>query len=521
MKILGLGILGVLLVASCGGESEGGAQDESVTGDDDSGDDDSGESDDDSGDDDDADDDDSDDDSGDDDSDDDSGDDDATDDDADDDDSGDDDSGDDDVSVMPTATGMPTVMPPGPGPTPTMTPGVDPPLEGCQIASQSQGQGYCDLQEQCADGIWKSSYCSQLANGNWGCSCSGASGSWELELTADAAPCGDVSALCDTISDPMFGAEETCEPTLQSQAADYCEQQVRCTKSAPLSDGVNVVQSNYQYAYCYQYGDTLSCNCNSNTASKSFSLASVALTGACDVGMDLCSADAVIEPVGEPTCMLNGESAGTGYCQRQETCTETVTVNGTEVALTSPKSSTCQTDATGVTICTCYNNSQGYTFEYAAAADAAGTCASAVSVCDSTEEPVPQGEIECGVTNQSASGSYCSASLQCTQDAALGDVTVDLSGYLYTSCQPSGDSWSCQCQGTSEVATVTVEAENAFGACTEAVEQCPDLVEVEVTSQGGGRPCVYFAQGSAAAPADVAAPAPAPGIGVPVPPCYR
>lgn len=519
MKILGFGVVGLLLLASCGGQSDDdGREGETIRGDDDSDDDadaggGKGQGDDDSGDDDSGDDD-----SGDDDSDDDTP---SGDDDSDDDAPVEDDdvpAADDDVGPMPVPDpGTPTEPPPIPVPTPPgMTPGnPGEPLEGCQPVSQSQGTGYCDIQEQCANG-YKYSYCSELPDGKWQCSCSGSSGSWELEVTAAAAPCADVAALCEDITSPEFSDEQQCAVQSQSQGADYCEKQQRCTRSAPLTDTVSVVQSSYDYAYCYADGTNLGCQCSGNSGSKSFTLADVAVSGACDLGLTLCSSDSPAEPVGEASCTVDSESSGSGYCERRETCTETVSIDGTEVSLSGPKYGRCQTDAAGVTTCSCYNNSRSYSFEFAGAADEPGTCVSAMAVCDSTDELMPEGPIECGISSQSASGSYCDANIMCTQDATVDGVVVGLSGNIYTYCQPNGDVWSCQCQSNTSTATVDVESADAWSACTEAAAQCPELVEVEVTGTGGN-PC-YGYDFVVVAPGVPVTPAPRPPPGMV--PCY-
>jgi hypothetical protein len=526
MKILSVGILGLLVLASCGGQSdEDGRQGETVASDDDEEDAGPGKGkgggnkgDDDAADDDTA------------------GDDDAADDDTggDDDAPGDDDTaGDDDAPtadddgvadddglmpmpdpIPPDEPGVPVPTPPGPGMTPGNPGNPGEPLEDCQPVGQSQGTGYCDIQEQCSNG-YKYSYCSQLASGNWQCSCSANSGSWELEVTADSAPCADVAALCEDISNPEFSDDETCNIELQSQSSDYCEKQVRCTRSAPISDTVSVVQSSYDYAYCYANGTELSCQCNSNNGNKSFSLADVAVAGACDVGLELCGSDGVVEPVGEATCTLDSEGAGNGYCERRETCTETVSVGGTQVTLSGPKYARCQTDGAGVTTCSCYNNSRSYSFEFSGAPDNAATCVDAMAVCDSNEELVPEGPVECGVTSQSASTGNCNANIQCTQDATVGGVVVGLNGNIYTYCQPNGDAWSCQCQSNTDIVTVDVESTDAWNACTEAAAQCPDLVDVEVTGSGGN-PCYGYDYVVVAPGVPVT-----PGPGIPQPCYYR
>jgi hypothetical protein len=502
MKLLSIALVSIGLVAACGGASDTGGRDESVGADDD-GDDDEGASDDDG--------------AGDDDegtSDDDAEDDDAT---ADDDvPSGDDDapSEDDDAPAgdddAPTGDDDPPVVV-QPVPTTPVTP-----IEGCEVIGQSASTTYCDISEQCSN-TSKYTYCSQTATGTWTCQCQDNFGSRELEVQGDAAPCSDVAELCTNLEVPEFTGEETCSDTLQSLNTTYCESQVRCVQAEPLTDTVSVVSSKYRYSYCYDYGDgRLQCNCSDNTRSRSFILSDVALSEACAVGRSLCDEDAPVEPVGEETCTTNFETAGSGYCERQQTCSQTLEASGAQASLTETQYGYCQTATDGTTTCSCSGNSRSYSFELGVAADATA-CEQAISVCTSDEAVTPEGPVDCTLNSQSASGGSCSANVQCTQEATVEGVVIGINGSIYSSCQQNGDAFLCYCQSGSASVTIDVTAADAWGACTTAAEQCPEVVDVQI---GSSNPCYGYPVRPPVVMTPAGASAAPPGDAIAIP-CYR
>lgn len=530
MKLLNVGLFGLLLVAGCGGGTDDGGRKggEKITNDDVS-DDDEGSTDDDGDDEGSSDDDASDDDaSGDDDrnSDDDDDDDQATDDDGDDDnvrpidvdDTTDDDGQATDDDGMLVDPGDDDPVEPGPRPTMPVDPGPRPtPVDPgeCTVVGQSQSTTWCDISEQCTNTSRYSS-CSQLADGTWQCSCSDGFQYKTLELSSGEPPCAAVSEVCSEITVPEFTGEEKCELQLQSAASTYCETQTRCTRSEPYNEEISVVQSRYKYSYCYDTGaGYIQCNCSGDKGSVSFQPTSVSIADACALGTDICDALSTAEPTGERTCTPYGNSSGTNYCQIYQNCTETLNVEGTDVVISETESGYCSLDSTrGVGVCNCYNNSRSYSFELPTNTITQESCETAMAVCATDSEPVLDGPIECDLTSQSASGTYCSANLTCSQDATVGDNTVGLYGSLYAYCTPVDSGWSCQCQSSAMSVGVEVTADAAWDACTEAVAKCPDVVE-PVIGSGGGSGCVV-----PLAAAEVAPSGPVSGgaaIGVPVP----
>src|SRR5690606_16486877 len=135
----------------------------------------------------------------------------------------------------------------------------------------------------------------------------------------------------------------------------------------------------------------------------------------------------------------------------------------------------------------CYGSSKSYSFQSDTPASDAAACATAIDVCNAEEAPVPEGPIDCALNNQSASTTSCNAYAQCTQDAKVGDVTIGMYGNISVYCSPNGDTWSRQCVSGSQSTVLELESVDAWSACTDAAELCPDEVEVQVGSNGS--PC--------------------------------
>jgi hypothetical protein len=470
MRLLTVAALTLSFVASCGGESDDGGRQEGPLNGEDAGaeeDDDRGRGDDDAAD-----------------EDDDNADDDEapSDDDAEPEPDADDDANPSDDDAEPVRPEPEPTPEPAPEPNPSPTP-VTPAAEDCMPISLSTTTTSCDIREQCTN-AYKYTYCSETTTGEWSCQCSDGFVGYQLEVSANSAPCEVVAEACPDIGASALSGELSCELELQSSTVDYCETQERCSQSVELNPDISVVQSAYRYTSCYTDGaGGLTCSCSGPNGSRSFVIADATAPTACGPASALCSGSdfAVVSP---ETCTVNYEYAGSGYCQRQQTCSETVAVDGVEATLTGTESGSCSTNAEGGATCSCYNSARNYSFEIDVPADDPATCLTAMSVCDSNEAPVAEGPIECTLISQSASTTSCNTSTQCTQDAVVEGLTIGLYGTMYTYCQPDGDSWLCTCSSGVSSANVTVAAEDAWAACTDATAQCPDLVDVQVTTGG-------------------------------------
>src|SRR5690606_14496102 len=101
---------------------------------------------------------------------------------------------------------------------------------------------------------------------------------------------------------------------------------------------------------CYDNGTGgLSCSCSGPYGTKSFTIEDSRPQDACDPASALCSGRPVM--AGDESCTVNYEYAGSSYCQRQQTCTETVTVDGVQATLSGTETGSCSTSSDGKTAC--------------------------------------------------------------------------------------------------------------------------------------------------------------------------
>lgn len=364
-------------------------------------------------------------------------------------------------------------------------PGVDP--TECQVTGQSLGPTYCQLNELCGS-RYRYSYCSDLGNGSWSCQCSNnyQYQYYELSGVDQNTACPAVRNLCDEGITPMFTGDPVCMPAYKSLGSTYCQTSTNCRREADLGNGVKAVETQTSSNYCYDYGygdGSLNCQCYSNNRGLSYQMSGVPLADSCELGMAMCEGDDSVF-TGEPVCTTQSETSNTSYCQVQRNCGRTVDLgDGVVASLNVPENAYCQFSSDGVAICNCSNANTSMRFQMDMAAGPEA-CTAAGSVCQTTEEIVPEGPLECTRASQSSGTTYCSANIQCAQDAVVNGVTIGVFGNVSVSCSPNGDQWSCSCRSSIDSASLNVAADDGWDACTMASEQCPDLVDVDVTTGG-------------------------------------
>lgn len=390
------------------------------------------------------------------------------------------------VGVAVPAGMGPVGRPPGSG-----SIGDAPPPENCEPTATSGAEEFCEVQMSCDnDAIYTS--CFDQGNGTWACDCGGNYFWQSLEVTGvdGASACDVVSEFCTSGEEPDATQSEPCSTDFQSQASDYCELQQRCGQSFELADGVVATRYDYKYANCYDDGSGAAyCQCNDNTTSRTYQISGQSVGASCPLVLDLCASAAEPEFDGPKTCEIQYQSAASGYCDTEQQCTQSSEVSDTVTALQIEwQSAYCEDSGGGLSSCSCFGEAGSLRFDIADAPTDTNTCSGALDVCSSIDELDLSGDLECGQTFQSASGASCDAQVACGQEATLGDQELTVYGDLYLNCQLEADSaWNCSCNSSLESANLELDASlESWDACTQAAEQCPDLVEVGVGGGGGG-----------------------------------
>jgi hypothetical protein len=210
-------------------------------------------------------------------------------------------------------------------------------------------------------------------------------------------------------------------------------------------------------------------------------------TTACDAVFDYC--DDPVTPTfdGAGECQTQYQSGSAGYCQTQISCLLTSEIgDGVYVASSDLVNTSCANDVNGGATCTCQNSAGAFNFAQEAPVTGIASCDEASVLCQKIATVEPDGEPVCTNTSQSAQGDFCNATLDCTASASVDETAISLHGYINLSCSRDASSWACSCSSGSQYETISVQAENAWEACTNGSRACEEAVEVEFGNGSGG-----------------------------------
>lgn len=370
------------------------------------------------------------------------------------------------TSPPPPAGGRPNMPPPTAG-------GPSIPPDGCLLQSASSGVGYCESYYSCDSGSnYMQVVCKDNGTGSGDCYCSSNLGSQQYQVsgTPSFATCDSTAQLC-LGGGPDPSVEEDCTPSFASNSTTSCQLQQRCTRPV---DGSDATIARTRSVSC-SGGDPVTCYCD--YSGNQFRLDATSSDGACETIIEHCD-EPRVAPEGPVTCEPRSQSSGMGYCSTYEEClSETDIGDGISSVSIEGRNTTCQTSASGGSICNCQGSSVSVQFEIDATADTLAACQSASQICGDGGELKLDGDTECVPSNQSAGTVDCYASLDCTKTGTIGDQDVKVHGFLSLSCSLQGDAYSCTCSSNRESESLEVEADTAWAACSSAVTQCPTLVE--------------------------------------------
>lgn len=359
------------------------------------------------------------------------------------------------------------------------------PPEGCTPQQISASAYDCSMQMVCDGTDLVYSYCNNQNNGTWFCECQTNRTFQQFSLVGlgGSAACSAVADFCASGEVPNPGPEE-CVDSGSSRAASYCTVQETCTRPFELEDGVQAGLSRTRYASCSQQSTNVQlCSCQTGLQ---YQISGQDGTTACDTLMDICE-DPTPE-LGESVCVPQFTSGASGYCETQMQCTQTAEVaDGVFATLLDNRYLSCSSQGMGGggrSVCYCSTNRTQTRFDVELPADA-GLCSQVTAGCDISGVEL-EGPITCSPASQSAGGGYCNAQIDCRQAGTIGDFELSLYGSLYTDCQQINGAWSCNCRTGTENATIEVEADTDWDACTAAVAACPDVVEVKIGESNGG-----------------------------------
>ncbi len=268
--------------------------------------------------------------------------------------------------------------------------------EVCTPSYASAGSGYCEVQQDCSrtaelgDGISaverrsEYTYCYDYGEGYLRCDCSadGAYASYAIDGDPSVDQCRRVLDLCGTPA-PEGEGTITCDPAYDYWGSDYCQAEQNCTARIPVSDGVDVVYSNYENAYCQSAADgTINCSCSSIERSLRFDIEGDTEDSAvCWTSLEVCRDPAPLELSGSPTCTRSYQSAYSGACDAQITCSQPASVGELDLIAYGDVHTYCTADgADGLFTCQCSSGQVTVAFEVEGA-DEWEVCSLAVGRC--------------------------------------------------------------------------------------------------------------------------------------------
>jgi hypothetical protein len=351
--------------------------------------------------------------------------------------------------------------------------------EGCVSVDQSQETGMCNLGMRC-DGQYSSVVCSEGAGDDWRCNCIGLFSAevYDVQAATSGLACAVAGAFC-SVKGPEIEAAEECLFE-ESKGPGYCDSARTCTRSVEVAGSITVHVSQRRWVRCEaDEAGIVECACPgdpSHFASSDFLFAAVDLEAdGCAFAQEFCKTRRW-SPAGARSCETQSSSTAPELCELSLGCEQPIELeDGTVVSRHWSDYLSCFT-VSGRSHCVCNRESYSLAFELTADSTTLAVCSQAAELCERQDELLRGDSIECLVLDQSAEGGTCSVSLECTQGATIGDVPIGVLGLAESVCEQNGDSWECTCLAGTNQESLTLEAEDARGACMAASEVCPEVV---------------------------------------------
>jgi hypothetical protein len=354
----------------------------------------------------------------------------------------------------------------------------------CTPVSTSSTIDSCSLELSCENGYSYTS-CYNQRTGSWSCECASRTGqfqTYDITGVVGLAACQTVSDICSDGSFPQIEGPEECKPQFESRTATYCELQQSCTRSLAITDAVNATIARQRYVSCSGVNaGRLDCYCNNGL---NVQVEGQDGTEACDTVVELCD-NPDVEPTGPVTCTTETQGAGPSYCSTIHRCSQPLEVGGGVIAVSVGTRSVSCTESMGGALCDCSDQTNYLRFFSELSASDIATCNQFAESCPAVDELGLNGPLTCAPNSQQGDVQFCNINIECSQAGTLGDQPIRAFGSINGYCQPLNGVWSCSCNSGTESASVEVEADGGWDACTELVDLCPDLVDVQIGQSGG------------------------------------
>ncbi|WP_437747483.1 hypothetical protein WMF39_22255 [Sorangium sp. So ce1504] len=133
--------------------------------------------------------------------------------------------------------------------------------------------------------------------------------------------------------------------------------------------------------------------------------------------------------------------------------------------------------------CRCWDDWSDVYFDIPSNASGSEICTNLAEPCKSLHPETVLRDATCSRVHRTASRGVCYSELDCQQPSSLGGLDVVLHTSLNISCKQEDPAlgWQCGCSAADHQ-VITVDAEDALGACDAAAAPCQELAKRGATA---------------------------------------
>ena len=351
----------------------------------------------------------------------------------------------------------------------------------CQEVSSDAGADACLYELSCSDAVL-TVQCWLTGDGIASCTCYDGYQSLDMglgQLTGFEA-CAVAAEFCGSGQELDFGGPEECSETLADSDETSCTLQETCLNTLEAGDATAQVKRARSIACVESEDESAWCACGDGMTD--FRIEDADAAAVCSSVIDLCDAPPSLDNDGPVECDYAAQVALDTYCQTQASCIHEIPMQaGITALLREVRNAQCTEDAvTDGSSCSCSSAWGALSFRQSSEVESVETCNAIMKVCTGPDSlRLSAQPTFCAASNTYASDRSCFADFECTQDATLGPLPVQVRAKLGAECSEADGNWSCLCKTGARAVQTGVSASDGLGACAEAAVRCPAVLPPE------------------------------------------
>ncbi|WP_437767254.1 hypothetical protein WME77_09510 [Sorangium sp. So ce764] len=353
----------------------------------------------------------------------------------------------------------------------------------CLPSTVQEGDDFCSARQVCTGNTIAAS-CT-TTGGVASCVCQDSFGGLAFSLPGlSAGVCGSILEACK-VGDIVYG-EPVCAEPITRVFDRVCQTDRRC--EIPLMVGaIGAFAYDDQQSFC-TISSAGGMNCTSSTATRysSYHLAENDLQAGCEQALAVCASGGDPSPFTEsPSCASSDQGRAEDSCIIATSCIYSADLGeGVTQTAAAGYVINCGADTGGSAWgCRCADNRNSVYFDIPSNASGSEICTNLAEPCKSLHPETVFRDATCSRVPRTASRGVCYAELDCQRPFSLGGLDVVLHAPLGISCKQADPAlgWQCECSAADHH-VITVDAEDALGACDTAAAPCQELAELSATS---------------------------------------